>query len=296
MRFLTFLRGDEGDGRIVPPAGLTGHLTMFSAAAMSFLAVFALILTVAATRLADHWEQALAGTATVRVTAPDGQMEAYLGSVLAILQTTDGVVSTRALELEEQEALLVPWLGNDLPLDNLTMPRLVEVEIGPDGIDELGLNLRLEAEAPGAVFDDHTRWRAPLAQAAVRLKFLGWGAILLIGLTMAAVVALSSKAALAASRQEIDVLHLVGAEDRYIARAFVWRFTGRAVAGALVGTAVGVLAVFLVPDDPAAGSFLTGLHPNGAGWLLPLMVPPFAAAVAYVATRFTVLRLLKGTM
>lgn len=272
---------------------MTAHLTMFSAAAMSFLAVFALVLTLAASRLAEHWSTALAGTATVRVTAPADQQEARVAAVMAILGTTDGVVAARPLERSEHEALLAPWLGENLPLEELLIPQLIEVQVAPDGLDALGLTLRLQAEAPGAVYDDHTRWRAPLARAAARLRMLGWGAIGLIGLTLAAVVALSAKAALAANRQEIDVLHLVGAEDSYIARAFVWRFTGRAVAGALLGTLVGAVAVALVPDDPGAGSFLTGLQPDAAGWALTALVPLATAAVAYLATRITVLRLLK---
>ena len=87
-----------------------------------------------------------------------------------------------------------------------------------------GLRLRLAAEAPGAVLDDHTRWRRPLVRAAERLRMLGWASILLIAATTAAMITLAANAALAANAQVIGVLRLVGARDAYIARAFERRF------------------------------------------------------------------------
>ncbi|GGE51510.1 cell division protein FtsX [Actibacterium pelagium] len=290
---LDFLRGSQGDGRFVPPSKLTGRLTLAAAAAMSFLAVFALVLTMAAHRQAALWGQTLAGTATVRIASPHEPEQVQ--AALVILETTTGVNAARILSEDEHAALLAPWLGPDLPLQDLPLPSLIEVELSPDGIDTLGLNLRLQAEVPSATFDDHSRWRAPLIDAAKRMRNLGWAALGLTFATLAVMVALSTQSALASNKQEIDVLHLVGAEDRFIARAFVWRFTGRAVAGALLGTGLGIIATLLLPNDPAAGSFLTALPPNGLGWLVPFLVVPLVAAVAYLATRVTVMRLLKET-
>ena len=48
------LRRDAGADRVVPPAGFTVRLTLFTAAAMAFLAVFALALSLAAGRLAGE--------------------------------------------------------------------------------------------------------------------------------------------------------------------------------------------------------------------------------------------------
>ena len=291
-----FLKGDQGHGRVVPPSGFAVRLTVFSAAAMAFLAVFAMTLTLAADRLADHWGEALARTATVRISASAGQEQAQLAAVMAILETTEGVVSARALDTDEQSALLAPWLGPDLPLDRLPVPQLVEVVEAPEGIDHLGLRLRLQAEAPAAVFDDHTRWRAPLELAANRLRLLGWVSLVLIGLTTGAVIALSVHSALVANKKEISVLRLVGAMDRFIANAFVWRFTGRAVFGASVGALAGIAAMALLPSDQAIGSFLTGLRPEGLEWALLVLVPVVAAGVAFAVTQLTVLRLLKGSI
>ncbi|SFO88682.1 cell division protein FtsX [Tranquillimonas alkanivorans] len=291
---LGLIKGDPRADRVVPPSGFTAQLTVLSAAAMAFLAVFALALSLASGRLAERWGTELAQTSTIRISAPPGQVERQTEAVLEVLRTTPGVALARPLDAAEQRALLEPWFGPDLPVESLPIPQLVEVIETASGYDSEGLRLRLRAEAPGAVLDDHTRWRRPLIAAAERLRALGVVSILLIAMAVAAMVTLAASAALAANAQVIGVLRLVGARDVYIARAFVRRFTLRALTGAAGGTALGMAAVALLPDASAAGGFLTGLGFAGWAWLVPLAIPVFAALVAFLATRNAALRALKG--
>lgn len=292
---LLLLRGGTGPDRVVPPTGFTARLTVFSAAAMAFLAVFALALSIASARLAWRWSEALNNTATVRISAPEGQMEAQVRATLAVLQTTPGVASARRLTQEEEQALLAPWFGPDLPLGDLPIPALIEITETGDGFDTGGLRARLAGEAPGAVLDDHTRWRAPLVRAANRLRALGLLSLALICATTAAIITLAAQAALTANARVITTLRLVGARDTFIARAFVRRFTLRALGGALLGTGLGMLAIALLPGAGDGGGFLTGLGFAGPQWLLPLLIPPGTALVAFVATRIAAFRQLKET-
>ena len=287
-----FLQPDPSDS-VVPPSGPTAWLTSFTAGAMTFLAVFALALSLASGRLAERWSGALERTATVRLSAPEDQIDRQVDAVLALLATTPGIASARALTEDEQRALLEPWFGPDLPVDALPLPRLIEVVEDGTGYDGTGLRARLAAEAPGAVLDDHTRWREPMAQAASRLRLLGLLSIGLIGAAMAAMITLAANASLAANAQVIKVLRLVGARDAYIARAFVRRFTLRAATGAAIGAFAGLLGVFLLPSTNEAGGFLTGLGFQGLGWLWPFILPPIAGLVAFFATRAAAFRKLR---
>ncbi|MGH1367966.1 MAG: cell division protein FtsX [Maritimibacter sp.] len=293
MSLLMRLTGDGQSDRVVPPTGFTARLTVFASAAMTFLAVFALALSLATGRLAEKWGEALAQSSTIRISAPDGQVDGQVTAVLAILETTPGVASARVLSDEEQSALLEPWFGPDLPLDALPVPRLIEVLEDKGGYDSDGLRARLMGEAPGAVLDDHTRWREPLVRAASRLRALSLISILLIAATTAVMITLAANSALAANAQVIRVLRLVGARDDYIAGAFVRRYTARAVMGAIAGMVLGMIAILLLPSANAQGGFLTGLGFQGWHWLLPLLIPPLAGAVAYVATRQAALTTLK---
>ncbi|HBS48710.1 MAG TPA: cell division protein FtsX [Rhodobacteraceae bacterium] len=292
-RIRALFLGDPQAGRVVPPSGFTAHLTLFASGAMAFLAVFALALSLASGRLADRWADELAKSATLRITAPAGQRAAQTDAALEILRQTPGVASARALSAEEQAALLAPWLGADIPMDDLPVPQLIEVIEGEPGYDGAGLRLRLGAEVPGAVLDDHTRWRRPLVEAANSLRRLGWVSIALIAGAMAAMITLAANAALAANAQVIEVLRLVGARDRYIAGAFIRRFTLRALIGAGVGVALGMIGVALLPEASEEGGFLTGLGFRGVGWLWVLLVPVLGAAVAFAATWRAATRRLK---
>lgn len=278
---------------VVPPSGPTAWLTIFTAGAMTFLCVFALALSLASGRLANRWSEALAKTATIRLSAPAEQVQIQTDAILATLAVTPGIASFRAIDDAETRSLLEPWFGPDLPVEALPIPRLFELVEADPPYDSAGLRQRLTAEAPGAVLDDHTRWRRPLAEAASRIRLLGVLSIALIGTAMAAMITLSARAALATNAEVIRVLRLVGARDSYIARAFVRRFTLRTLAGAAVGAAAGLIGVAALPATDAAGGFLTGLGFAGTGWLWPFALPPVAAIVAFAATRRAAFRQLR---
>lgn len=290
MQTAARLMGDARADRVVPPTGFTVRLTVFTAAAMAFLAVFALALSLATGRLADRWGNELSRSATLRITAPAGQMEAQTRAALDILGETPGIASARAFTDAEQRALLEPWFGPDLPLEGLPVPRLIEIIEDSAGYDADGLRLRLQAEVPGATLDDHTRWRRPLAEAAGRMRALGWLSLGLIAAATAAMITLAAQSALSANTQVIRTLRLVGARDEYIAGAFVRRFTLRAFIGAGAGTFLAMLAIALLPGGAGGEGFLTGLGFVGAEWLWPLLVPVLGGAVAFAATRAAAFR------
>jgi cell division transport system permease protein len=287
------LAGDRHADKVVPPSGFTAQLTLFASGAMAFLAVFALALSLASGRLAQRWGDELARTATIRIVAPEDQRAQQTAAALAVLQTTPGIAQARALSDAEQQALLAPWFGSNLPLDSLPVPRLIEIVASEQGFDATGLRLRLAAEVPGAVLDDHGRWRAPLVSAAQRLRLVGWFVAGLILAAVAAMVTLAANAALAANAQVVAVLRLVGATDGYIAQAFVRRFTVRALIGSAMGVVLGMGAVWLLPSGGDMPSFLTGIGFQGAGWLVPLMLPIISAVVALLATAFAANRALR---
>lgn len=290
-KLLSLLAGDPMADRVVPPSGFTARLTVLAAGAMAFLAVFALALTFATGRVASRWSEELARTSTLRISAPTEEVTAR---ALRVLGETPGVATARALTDDEQSALLEPWFGADLPLDALPVPQLIEITATREGYDATGLNARLKAEVPGALLDDHSQWRQPLVRAAGGLRLMGWMSLLLILATTAAIITLAAGTSLAANTQVIKVLRLVGAKDTYIARAFVRRFTIRALIGAAGGTLLAMVAIALLPQAQTAEGFLTGIGFRGFGWVTPIVIPPLAAAVAFAATRFAALRTLRG--
>ncbi|NSX53852.1 cell division protein FtsX [Parasulfitobacter algicola] len=287
------LIGDTRAAMVVPPTGFTAYLTIFSTATMAFLGIFAVVMALSAGRVADRWAQELAKSATVLVTASQDQMQDAVAATVRVLETTAGVGSIRVLSDDEQRDLLVPWFGPDMPVDVLPLPQLIEVIPTSDGFDPEGLRLRLQGEAPDAILDDHGRWQKPLIRAAQRLRLFSLFCLSLIAITIIAVVTLAAKAALSANAKTIHVLRLVGATDEFVAKAFVRRFTLRAIVGAAVGVIMGIIAIMLLSNAGKAAGFLTDFGLMGINWLWPLILPLLFGLLAFFATRAAALRLLR---
>lgn len=293
IRTLKFLFGSRASDKIVPPRGNSAWLTFSAAAAMAFIAVFALALALAVDRVADRWSLELAQTATVRIVAPIDEIDSQTEAALQALRTTPRIASAEVLDNAAQAALLAPWLGEDLPIDSLPLPKLIEVTVIGDGPDIENLKLRLIAEAPGARFDDHSKWRQPLRSAANQLRLMALASLVLVAGTTAIIVTLAANASLAASASIIKTLRLIGATDGYIARAFVRRITFRTLAGAIVGAALAMLVMFPYPALQGSGEVLTTLSFVGWHWVLPVTIPVLAAITAFIATQIAASRHLR---
>ncbi len=146
--------------RIVPPGAQSARSVGLLSAIMAFFAIVVLALALAAGRLAETWEGSLADTATLQILGGGEDVEEQARAALDVLRTTPGVRGVRMIEVAEQRALLEPWLGSEAALDSLPLPLLIEVATDPDRLNIESLTLRLQAEAPAAVYDDHGAWRA----------------------------------------------------------------------------------------------------------------------------------------
>ncbi|NNU79649.1 cell division protein FtsX [Halovulum dunhuangense] len=285
---LSLLRGDRSADDTVPPSGVTGHLTILAAAAMALLTVFALSGAMSAGRIAQNWAGAMGAQATLELPGTPDERAEQAERARLILGQTPGVSTVRSLTPDEIRDLLSPWIGDPSLLADEDLPLLLAIEEGPD-LDRQALALRLEGELPQAILHRHDDWAARIAMAAERLRWLALGfAALALGVT-AVVVTLAARASLAMHGRMIETLRLLGARDSYIARAFVRRFTLRALAGAALGTVLAVLLIFALGSGVAP---LDVLRPQGAGWLAVALVPLFAALLAFFATRRAAFRVL----
>ncbi|MET3525814.1 cell division protein FtsX [Phenylobacterium koreense] len=270
-----------------------GSLT-FVVAVLCFLACLTLLGLLAANRAADNWTDQLHGQATVIVRpkaneTPDGAAARAAETLAGVA----GVAEARALEKEKAEALIAPWLG-DADLSDLPVPRLVAVQLdrtAPAGAQ--ALDRALKAQGIDAVVDDHSAWMGDIQKAAQTTRWAGLAIFGLIAIAAASVVAFATRAGLAARREVVEVLHLSGAEDRFIARLFQLRFARMAaVAGLFGAAAAAIMGAGL--RIAGGGEGLTPVLPIAWSDLLFVLPAPLAAAaVAAVAARFTAQALIR---
>lgn len=275
--------------KLLPESDWSAALTSWVAAAMTLLAVLTLAAGLAAVRLAADWRSDLAGVATVRVSPGEGDLEARLAAVVEVLRTTPGIAGARVLSDDEQAALLAPWLGDAAMVAELPAPRLIDVRLEGAGPDPSALQSRLDLTVRGAVYDDHAAWREPLVRAAGGLTRLAFGATALVLVTAGAMIAYAARATLAANAHVVQLIRLIGGEDRYISAGFVRRLALRAALGGCAGAWIGCGALALLPAvESGAGPGLS-FDPGVAGWaLLAVALPLVAALVAWLAARSAV--------
>lgn len=266
---------------------------------MAFLAALALGGVLIAERAAETWSSGLTGRLSVQIlpegdSAPDEEVTAALD----LLRATPGIVNADALSDEENLALIEPWLGENTLIEALPFPRLIDVQLAPGAsLNVADLEARLATVAPNSVLDDHTRWVARLRGTANTVLFGALTILTLIAIATAASVAFATRAGLAAHRDMVELLHLMGAQDRFIARAFEWHYFSGALIAALLG-ALAAGAGFGVAGglDQAGLSNVSFLPPLGLQlvelpWLFA--VPLAAALIAWVTARLSVLSALR---
>lgn len=274
-------------------------------AILAFLAALAAAAAVSLSATAADWGAALAQEVTLQVLPRTGRdLEQDVARAAALARATSGVASATVLSRRETDSLLEPWFGQGLDIGDLPAPRLVVVRLGAArSADLTGLREKLVTELPFARLDDHSGWIASLVGSA---RVLVWGAFALVVLVMGAALlatTFATRGALAANRRTVEVLHWVGADDRFIARAFASRFARLGLAGSAVGgLAAACVAAAIIPAIRATdaglrdGGSLTGVPQVGWTGLASIAVVVVALALASgLASHSSVSRLLRDS-
>lgn len=281
---------------LVPDSEGAGRFLPWVIAVMTFLATLMMAGALATDTAIRGWNTSLTGTLTVEIAAdPDADMGARVEDAVTLLRATAGIRDARPLPRDEIALLLEPWLGQNNLIDDLPVPRLIDVQLDDaHDLDIERLSERLAERVPGARVDDHTAWLDRLVHLARGLQLLAAGIVLLIGLAMTCVVVFATRAAFAAHHDVIEVLHLIGARDAYIARDFQNHALAMGLRGGLAGLVLAALT--LVPLAYAANDLGMSVLPDLPWPPLPtallLLIPAAAALIALITARTTVLRAL----
>ena len=91
-------------------------------------------------------------------------------------------------------------------------------------LDLAALRSRVTQVAPTASVDDHRAWIERMRSMTGATVFAGLGILALVIIATIISVSFATRGAMAANRPIVEVLHFVGAGDRYIANRFLRHF------------------------------------------------------------------------
>lgn len=296
----------RSDTALVPRNSIAGRALIAVIAIMTFLASLTTGAVILVGSAASEWQSDVAREVTIQVIpAPGRDMEATVQKAASVARAFPGIAEVRPYSKEQSSALLEPWLGSGLTLDELPVPRLIVVRIAGGAAPDIPQLRRMLAEqVPGATLDDHRGWiermRAMASSAVAAGIFI---LILVVAATMLSVT-FATRGAMATNKPVIEVLHFVGAKNGFIAGHFQKHFLllglqGGAVGGgtaivlfALAGVINGWFAGSAGADQTAAlfGSFSIGI----GGYAAVLAQIGLIAAVTALTSRYTVNRTLEA--
>ena len=308
-RVVTWLpaRFQTRSSQIVPSASIAGNALTVVIAIMSFLACLTAGAVYMVNRSAQAWVNDITSEITVELDPINtADIEKKMTLVSLFLAKQKGITEVKPLTADESAELLEPWLGETTALSALPIPRLIAVTIDRSNPPDIALiKDALTQNFEGVTLDDHRRWQAEI-KTLTRSAALGGLAVLgLVAAATIAVIVSATRSAMATNREIIEVLHFVGANERFISREFERHFLGLGVRAGLVGALAAALAFLLFPvlTHMLGGGIVTAAETERligsgeldlAGYFLCVLVVFVVACLCMVTSRLGVIRVLKS--
>lgn len=290
---------------IVPEQTVAGQALIIVVGIMSFLACITVGAVVLVSDAARDWRADIGRELTIQVRPIDNvDVGKEAEKAAKIASDAAGVRSARVLSEEEDAKLLEPWLGTGVDVSELPLPRLVVVEIGdPEAVDVAALAEKLKGDVRGASLDDHRAWTDRLNTMAGVTVAIGVVVLGMVFLATALCVVFATRGAMTGNRDTVSVLHLVGAEDRFIVGEFQRHFLLLGLKGGLAGAGAAAILFLLMSligsrtfsaAEAEQVSMLFGNFAIGpTGYFGALGVAFLIAIMTAVTSRITVFRYLE---
>ena len=184
---------------------------------------------------------------SVTVQLPSDTESPTIEHVLEILTRAPGVAQARPVSKEEIIELIEPWFAPGDLIEKLPTPWLIEV-VPKKGVivDWVAMQMQLSEHVPGTLIDNGMVWVEQLVNPVRSFQAAALLVLALIAVATVAAVSLTARAAFAIHRDTIEVMHLLGATDKYIMRQVQRRVSGMAARGGVVGAGLAAATIFAI--------------------------------------------------
>ena len=228
---------------IVPRASISGRALVAVVAIMTYLASITTGTVLLVSASAAEWQSEVASEITIQVRPAAGRdIDRDAAAATEAIRGQSGIIEIKPFTKQESAKLLEPWLGSGLSFDELPIPRVIVARVQPGALLDLAaLRAKVTQAAPTASVDDHRAWIERMRTMTGATVFAGIGILALVIIATIISVSFATRGAMAANRPIVEVLHFVGAGDRYIANRFLRHFLRLGLEGGLIGGGIAML-------------------------------------------------------
>jgi len=260
---------------------------------MTFLAVLALSASFALGSIAKSWSTGLENKLTIEIPAGIKDQDKLIIEIKKKLDGIDNIEKTDVLSNDKTAELVAPWLGEDFALDDVPMPSLIAVETQENTQEFIdSLQKDLTAIHDDIRIDTHEEWLVDFLRMIGSLKFATFFVSLVIGATAVTAITGVIRARMAEHKDDVELLHLMGASDAYIAGQFKRYALRLGLLGGTFGLFAGVIGLvgFSLGINSGDSNLFPSLELNGFAAFILLCLPLVACALCAVTAQITVLR------
>ncbi|MBQ9731694.1 MAG: cell division protein [Alphaproteobacteria bacterium] len=287
---------------------LKGDSTSLFLQVIIAIAVFIFAITLsgvlAINSILENWHQSILGSITVQIMPVNdvnqekatAETLAYQEKAIDFLKGVEGVVRVSALDDEQLKSLVQPWLGDGVNIENLPMPRIIDVKLEKNAdIDFVKLSKDLAEASPQASLDNHKLWLNKLIKFADGLKMNAMTILLLVVGISAGAIFYTTQMSLGLHRYIIEILHIMGAKDTYIAQQYAHRMAFLGLLGGTIGILLAIPMIFFIGSlaTQIEGGIISDANLGIGDWMVILMLPLFATGISMWTAYYTVKRTLQ---
>lgn len=287
---------------------LKGENTSLFLQVIISIAVFIFAITLSGVLSVDsminNWNKSILGSLTVQIIPVNdtnkekarAETLAYEEKAVDFLKSVNGVLKVTPLSDQQLDELLRPWLGDEVDISELPAPRIIDVKISPKAnIDFTQLAKDLAAASPQASLDNHKLWLNKLIAFADGLNLIASTILLLVSAITSGAIFYTTQMSLGLHHNIIEILHIVGAKDTYVAQQYAKRMAFLGFVGGVIGLFLAVPAIFFIGNLATAieGGIISDATLSVADWIVILILPFFSMLIAMLTAYYTVKRTLK---
>ncbi|MCR5507024.1 MAG: hypothetical protein K6F04_04215 [bacterium] len=274
----------------------------FITAFMVFVASITFATALIGNSLATDWNKHMNNNLTIQVLPdmkaknPSQEIEARINNISKILKQTPGVKSYYAMTKDETVNLLKPWLGGKI---DITLPRIISVQTS----DVIPLNTKtltneIRSYSSLIKLETYENWMYDFKNTISAVQTLLGLIIVLILATTAITISYATKSGLNINRKVINIMHMVGATNKYISTQFSRQMMILAISGGFVGYIISCLVIFIIKtiSEEISDGIIANFEFSSYVYLEMLLIPIIAGIIAKVSAMLTIRKELNDMM
>lgn len=264
-----------------------------------YLFVIVLALVMVINSMVTNWEKDILGAITIQIIPIEDEhkkidtdkTEEQLNKVLQFVENAKGVKSVNVIDNKTVEKLMTPWLGNKVDISSLPIPQLLDVQLQEDteiNYDEMTQGLHKITN--NASIDNHRLWLNRLLKFAGSLKSLALCILIMVTGICAFSIYYSARTSLGINLNFIEILHIIGAKDDYIAKQYAKSYAKIGFFSGVIGLIFAIPSIYLVSKyGISTGSgLLNSASLSTLHWLIVMITPLFSMSYSMITAYYTV--------